>query len=54
MLLRQKKEMGWDVPMITGGDANHQDLVDRRSRKPLLVTSSWSPPLPQDMGYRRS
>ena len=27
MLLRQKKEMGWDVPMMGGDAANHQDLV---------------------------
>ncbi len=27
MLLRQKKEMGWNVPMMGGDAANHQDLV---------------------------
>ena len=27
MLLRQKKEMGWTVPMMGGDAANHQDLV---------------------------
>ena len=49
MLLRQKKEMGWDVPMMGGDAANHQDLVKIAGVGAAAGYFFISPPLPQDM-----
>ena len=49
MLLRQKKEMGWDVPMMGGDAANHQDLVKIAGPEAAAGYVFVSPPLPQDM-----
>lgn len=49
MLLRQKKEMGWDVPMMGGDAANHQDLVKIAGADAASGYFFISPPLPQDM-----
>ncbi|MBR4741417.1 MAG: ABC transporter substrate-binding protein, partial [Desulfovibrio sp.] len=49
MLLRQKKEMGWDVPMMGGDAANHQDLVKSAGTKAAEGYFFVSPPLPQDL-----
>ena len=49
MLLRQKKEMGWDVPMMGGDAANHQDLVKIAGVDAAKGYFFISPPLPQDM-----
>ena len=49
MLLRQKKEMGWDVPMMGGDAANHQDLVKIAGAEAARGYFFTSPPLPQDM-----
>ena len=49
MLLRQKKEMGWDVPMMGGDAANHQDLVKIAGPEAAAGYFFVSPPLPQDM-----
>lgn len=49
MLLRQKKEMGWDVPMMGGDAANHQDLVKIAGADAARGYFFISPPLPQDM-----
>lgn len=49
MLLRQKKEMGWDVPMMGGDAANHQDLVKIAGTDAAKGYFFISPPLPQDM-----
>lgn len=49
MLLRQKREMGWDVPMMGGDAANHQDLVKIAGNKAASGYFFISPPLPQDM-----
>ncbi|WP_297261396.1 branched-chain amino acid ABC transporter substrate-binding protein [uncultured Desulfovibrio sp.] len=49
MLLRQKKEMGWDVPMMGGDAANHQDLVKIAGAEAARGYFFISPPLPQDM-----
>ena len=49
MLLRQKKEMGWDVPMMGGDAANHQDLVKIAGLEAAAGYFFVSPPLPQDM-----
>ena len=49
MLLRQKKEMGWPVPMMGGDAANHQDLVTIAGAEAASGYFFISPPLPQDM-----
>ena len=49
MLLRQKKEMHWDVPMMGGDAANHQDLVKIAGPEAAAGYFFVSPPLPQDM-----
>lgn len=49
MLLRQKKEMGWDVPMMGGDASNHQDLVKIAGVKAAHGYFFISPPLPQDL-----
>lgn len=49
MLLRQKKEMGWNVPMMGGDAANHQDLVKIAGPDAAAGYFFISPPLPQDM-----
>lgn len=49
MLLRQKKEMGWDAPMMGGDAANHQDLVKIAGNEASAGYFFVSPPLPQDM-----
>lgn len=49
MLLRQKKEMGWDVPMMGGDAANHLDLVKIAGPDAAADYFFISPPLPQDM-----
>ena len=49
MLLRQKKEMGWTVPMMGGDAANHQDLVKIAGKDAAAGYFFISPPLPQDI-----
>ncbi|MDO4840526.1 MAG: branched-chain amino acid ABC transporter substrate-binding protein [Desulfovibrionaceae bacterium] len=49
MLLRQKKEMGWDVPMMGGDASNHADLVKIAGTAAAEGYFFISPPLPQDM-----
>ncbi len=49
MLLRQKKEMGWNVPMMGGDAANHADLVKIAGTSAAEGYFFLSPPLPQDM-----
>lgn len=49
MLLRQKKEMGWNVPMMGGDAANHQDLVKIAGKDAAAGYFFISPPLPQDI-----
>ncbi len=49
MLLRQKKEMGWNVPMMGGDAANHQDLVKIAGTEAAAGYFFISPPLPQDL-----
>ena len=49
MLLRQKKEMGWNVPMMGGDAANHQDLVKIAGNAAAHGYFFVSPPLPQDL-----
>lgn len=49
MLLRQKAEMGWKVPMMGGDAANHQDLVKIAGAGAATGYFFISPPLPQDL-----
>lgn len=49
MLLRQKAEMGWNVPMMGGDAANHQDLVKIAGKDAAKGYFFISPPLPQDL-----
>ncbi len=49
MLLRQQQEMGWDVQMMGGDAANHQDLVKIAGNKAAEGYFFVSPPLPQDL-----
>lgn len=49
MLLRQKAEMGWSVPMMGGDAANHQDLVKIAGADAAKGYFFISPPLPQDL-----
>lgn len=49
MLLRQKAEMGWAVPMMGGDAANHQDLVKIAGNAAAKGYFFISPPLPQDL-----
>ncbi|SDF18351.1 branched-chain amino acid ABC transporter substrate-binding protein [Desulfovibrio legallii] len=49
MLLRQKREMGWNAPMMGGDAANHQDLVKIAGVEAAEGYFFVSPPLPQDM-----
>ncbi len=49
MLLRQKKEMGWNVAMMGGDASNHQDLVKIAGPEAAAGYFFISPPLPQDM-----
>lgn len=49
MLLRQKAEMGWNVPMMGGDAANHQDLVKIAGKEAARGYFFISPPLPQDL-----
>lgn len=49
LLLRQKKEIGWNVPMMGGDAANHQDLVKIAGPEAAAGYFFISPPLPQDM-----
>ncbi len=54
MLLRQKKEMGWNVPMMGGDASNHADLVKIAGAAAAEGYFFISPPLPQDMDTDRA
>lgn len=49
MLLRQKKEMNLDAPMMGGDASNHQDLVKIAGTEAANGYFFISPPLPQDL-----
>lgn len=49
MLLRQKKEMAWPLPMMGGDAANHEDLVKIAGNEAAAGYFFVSPPLPQDL-----
>lgn len=54
MLLRQKKEMGWDTPMMGGDAANHQDLVKIAGPDAAAGYFFISPPLPQNLDSEKA
>lgn len=49
LLLRQKKEMGWDVQFIGGDATNHPDLVKIAGNDSVKDFYFLSAPLPQDL-----
>ena len=49
MLLRQKMEMGLDVPFIGGDATNNPDLVNVAGTRAAAGFSFLSPPVPQDL-----
>ncbi|MDY0164049.1 branched-chain amino acid ABC transporter substrate-binding protein [Desulfobotulus sp.] len=49
LLLRQKMEMGWDVPMMGGDATNNPDLVDIAGKQAAAGFYFLSPPVPQDL-----
>ena len=49
MLLRQKMEMGWNVPMIGGDATNNPDLVKIAGNKAADGFMFLSPPVPADL-----
>lgn len=49
MLLRQRHEMRWNVPMMGGDGSNHQDLVKIAGNAAAAGYFFISPPLPQDL-----
>jgi branched-chain amino acid transport system substrate-binding protein len=49
LLLRQKMEMGWDVPMMGGDATNNPDLVKIAGAKATQGFLFLSPPVPADL-----
>lgn len=49
MLLRQKMEMGWEVPFIGGDATNNRDLVNIAGAKAAEGYMFLSPPMPADL-----
>lgn len=49
LLLRQKKEMGWDIPIIGGDASNHVDLVKIAGNAAAKGYRFVSPPMPSDL-----
>ena len=48
-LLRQKKEMGWNVPFIGGDACNNPDLIKVSGKDAAKGFSFLSPPIPRDL-----
>jgi len=49
LMLRQKREMGWNVPLIGGDGTNHADLVTVAGKEAANGYRFFSPPLPMDL-----
>ncbi len=49
LLLRQKKELGWNVPIIGGDASNHADLITIAGKDAAKGYRFISPPLPTDL-----
>ncbi|MDR1857131.1 MAG: branched-chain amino acid ABC transporter substrate-binding protein [Desulfovibrio sp.] len=54
MLLKQKKDMHWNVPMMGGDAANNQDLVTIAGNDAAKGYFFVSPPLPQDLDTKEA
>ncbi len=54
LLLRQKADMGFDVPLMGGDAANHLDLVKISGTKAAEGFFFISPPLPQDLDSKEA
>jgi branched-chain amino acid transport system substrate-binding protein len=54
LLLRQKKEMGWNVPFIGGDATNHPDLVKTAGKASAEGFCFVSAPLPKDLPEAKS
>lgn len=54
LLLRQKKEMGWDVPFLGGDATNNPDLVKIAGTAAAEGFLFLSPPVPQDLPYDKA
>ena len=54
MLLRQKKEMGWEVPLIGGDATNNLALVDIAGKEAASGYYFISPPGPSDLADEMS
>lgn len=48
-LLRQKKEMGWNIPMMGGDATNNTDLINIAGIEAAKGFMFISPPVPQDL-----
>jgi len=48
-LLRQKQEMGWNVPIVGGDATNHADLITIAGTQAAAGYRFVSPPLPTDL-----
>lgn len=53
LLLRQKKEMGWDVPMMGGDSVNNADLVKIAGLSSCQGFLFFSPPVPADLSTEK-
>jgi branched-chain amino acid transport system substrate-binding protein len=53
LLLRQKSEMGWDVPFLGGDATNNPDLVSISGTSAAEGFYFLSPPVPQDLDTPR-
>jgi branched-chain amino acid transport system substrate-binding protein len=53
LLLRQKKEMGWDIPWL-GGDANNNPDLVKIAGDTAAGFSFLSPPVPQDLPSQKA
>ncbi len=54
LLLRQKMEMGWNVPFIGGDATNNPDLVKIAGKDAAKGFYFLSPPVPQDLPSREA
>jgi len=49
LLLRQRREMGWDIPLIGGDASTHLDLINIAGKEAATGFRFISPPLPTDI-----
>jgi len=49
LLLRQRREMGWDIPVVGGDASTHLDLIEIAGKQAAEGFRFISPPLPTDI-----